>query len=86
MQSGGTTEDGSANQECTSHDEEALEISRQINSGVEVRDWALDDEGNLYLSKKLFVPIACRDEVLKELHSFSFAVHPGSTKMYRDLI
>ena len=26
-----------------------------------------------------------REEILKEFHCFRFAVHPGGTKMYRDL-
>ena len=33
----------------------------------------------------LFVPESCREEVLREFHHSRLAVHPGGTKMYRDL-
>lgn len=40
----------------------------------------------MYLSGKLFVPTLCKKELLKEFHNSRFAAHPGSTKMYRDLV
>ena len=29
--------------------------------------------------------IELREEILREFHCYRFAVHPGGTKMYRDL-
>ena len=29
--------------------------------------------------------IDLREEILREFHCYSFAVHPGDTKIYRDL-
>ena len=34
---------------------------------------------------RLFVAESCREEVLREFHHSRLAVHPGGTKMYRDL-
>ena len=36
------------------------------------RLWVLDEEG-------------LRKEIMKEAHSSAYSIHPGSTKMYKDL-
>lgn len=56
-----------------------------MTDGLEVHNWTLDSDGNVYLSGKLYVPATCREEVLKEFHKSRFTVYLESTKMYRDL-
>ena len=49
--------------------------------------WAMHTDGSLRYRGRLVVPqlIELRDEILREFHCSRFAVHPGSTKMNRDL-
>ena len=47
--------------------------------------WKVCSDQGLRYQDRLFVPPNCRDDVLREFHSSSFAVHPGGTKMYQDL-
>ena len=42
------------------------------------------DSSLRYLGR-LFVPSSCQDAILREFHHSPLAVHPGGTKMYRDL-
>ena len=42
------------------------------------------DQGSRYRDR-LFIPVSCRDEVLREFHHSIFVVHPGGNKMYQDL-
>jgi hypothetical protein len=47
----------------------------------------MTNDGSLMMGKRLYVP---NDEtvkrmVLQEAHESKFSIHPGSTKMYRDL-
>ena len=47
----------------------------------------MNENGVLYYKERVCVP-DCNDLrkfILEETHSGSFAIHPGSTKMYRDL-
>nr|GFD38871.1 putative reverse transcriptase domain-containing protein [Tanacetum cinerariifolium] len=46
-----------------------------------------DDDGVVWFEDRLCVPSdqALREKVMKKAQSSPFTVHPGSTKMYRDL-
>ncbi|GJV58702.1 retrotransposon protein, putative, ty3-gypsy subclass [Tanacetum coccineum] len=44
----------------------------------------LQDDGELWLLSE-WLKTALRETVMMEAHSTSFTIHPGSTKMYRDL-
>ena len=46
-----------------------------------------DDQGAIRFDTRLWVPDGenLRKEVLSEAHSSAYSVHPGSTKMYKDL-
>ena len=48
----------------------------------------MDDNGTLWFRKRLCVPKnkAIRDAILHEAHESSYSIHPGSTKMYLDLM
>ena len=47
--------------------------------------WSLDQDDYLLRKGKVYIPAAYREEVLREHHTYRFAVHPGGTKMYNDL-
>nr|BAL46523.1 hypothetical protein [Gentiana scabra x Gentiana triflora] len=49
--------------------------------------YQLDKNGHLWYGDRLCVPDVdgLRQQVMDEAHKIAFAVHPGSTKMYRDL-
>ena len=50
-------------------------------------DFNLDNEGVLWISGRLCVPDVynLREEILKEAHYAAYSVHPGATKMYRNI-
>ena len=56
-----------------------------ILSDTGLEGWKVCSDQGLRYQDRLFVPPNCRDDVLREFHSSSFAVHPGGTKMYQDL-
>src|SRR3954471_6383129 len=66
-------------------DQETLQTIAQIADGQGAQHWSVDPAGILLQRGRIFVPESCRAEVLREFHSSRFAVHPGGTKMYRDL-
>ncbi|GJS80358.1 putative reverse transcriptase domain-containing protein [Tanacetum coccineum] len=50
-------------------------------------EFSVDDDGVVWFEDRLCVPNdqALREKVMTEAHSSPFTIHPGSTKMYRDL-
>jgi hypothetical protein len=51
------------------------------------RDFSLAEDGTLYFRDHIVVPRheLMTDKVMKEAHDTPLSIHPGSTKMYRDL-
>ena len=49
--------------------------------------FSCDDSGILYFQGRLCVPEAppVKEDLLQEAHRSRFAIHPGGTRMYRDL-
>ena len=47
----------------------------------------MNEDGVFYYKDRVCVPDDndLRKDILEEAHSGSFAIHPGSTKMYQDL-
>jgi len=61
-------------------------IRKNVEAGAEMK-FRVADDGSLMMGQRLYVP---NDEtikrmVLQEAHESKFSIHPGSTKMYRDL-
>ncbi|XP_073041882.1 uncharacterized protein [Primulina eburnea] len=52
-----------------------------------VPEFQIDENGILWMKGRLYVPDidGIREELMVEAHKSRFSVHPGSTKMYRDL-
>jgi hypothetical protein len=46
-----------------------------------------DSQGTLWLVKRICVPNLkhIRELILREAHDSAYSIHPGSTKMYKDL-
>ena len=46
-----------------------------------------DDQGILRFSSRIWIsPVAeLKNKILQEVHNSKYSIHPGSTKMYRDL-
>ena len=51
------------------------------------KDLKLDEEGSIRFGDGLWIPetAGLRSEILRDVHSSPYSVHPGSTKMYKDL-
>jgi hypothetical protein len=49
--------------------------------------WRVDQDGSLRMGNRLVVLIdlELRKEILQESHRSRFTIHPGGTKMYRDM-
>lgn len=45
----------------------------------------MSSDGAVRFVGRLFVPFHCLNEVLQESHHSRLAVHPGATKMYKDI-
>jgi hypothetical protein len=68
------------------HDAEILRFVELVTQG-KAADFKIDDSGVLRHGDRLCVPNVddLRTRILKEAHNSKFSVHPGATKMYRDL-
>ena len=72
--------------EAQKKDEKISAIIDQIRDGKET-EFAVNENGVLCYKARVCVPDddELRKSILEEAHSGSFAIHPGSTKMYQDL-
>ena len=72
--------------EAQKNDEKISTIVSQIREGKETED-SVNDDGFVYYIDPVCVPndSELKKSILEDAHSVSFAMHPGSTKMYQDL-
>ena len=72
--------------EAQRKDEKIAVILSKIGNGKEI-EFTVNEDGVLYYKDQVCVPDDndLRKVILEEAHSGSFAIHPGSTKMYQDL-
>ena len=63
-----------------------MSMRRKVEEG-EQSDFAIRNDGALVIGFRLCVPAAeeLKEQILGEAHSSAYAIHPGSTKMYRTL-
>jgi hypothetical protein len=61
-------------------------IRKNIGARVETK-FQVADDGSLMMGQRLYMPNdeTVKQMVLQEAHKSKFSIHPGSTKMYRDL-
>nr|GFA85489.1 hypothetical protein [Tanacetum cinerariifolium] len=72
--------------EAQKDDDELWAIVQNVEDGKHT-EFSVDDDGVVWFEDRLCVPSdqALREKVMMEAYSSPFTVHPGSTKMYRDL-
>ena len=72
--------------EAEKKDEKIVVIVSQSGNGKEI-EFTVNEDGVLYYKDRVCIPgdNDLRKAILEEAHSGSFAIHPGSTKMYQDL-
>ena len=63
-----------------------MSMRKKVEEG-EQSDFAIRDDGALVIGSMLCVPATeeLKRQILEEAHSSAYAMHPGSTKMYRTL-
>jgi hypothetical protein len=68
-------------------EDEKLREIRQLIKENTTNDFTEDGNRTLWLGKRLCVPNLklIRELILREAHDSSYSIHPGSTKMYKDL-
>ena len=73
--------------ESQGQDAEIVSIRDRVQSGTSDKVWTIYTDGSIQYRGRVVVPqlTDLREEILKELHCSRFAIHPGGTKMYRDL-
>ena len=71
--------------EAQKNDEKISSIMKQIVDGKET-EFEIKGDRSFYYKDRACVPNDCelRKAILDVAHSGSFAIHPGSTKMYQD--
>ena len=65
-----------------------MSIRDRVQSGTGDGGWTVHTDGSLWYKGQVVVPqlTDLREEILREVHCPRFAVHPGGTKMYQDLL
>jgi hypothetical protein len=64
-----------------------LKEIRQLIRDNKTSDFSEDSQRALWLGKRICVPDlkAIEELILREAHDSTYSIHPGSTKMYKDL-
>jgi hypothetical protein len=64
-----------------------LKEIRQLMRDNKTSDFLEDSQGTLWLGKRICVPNLkyIKELILREAHDSAYSIHPGSTKMYKDL-
>ncbi|GJT14186.1 retrotransposon protein, putative, ty3-gypsy subclass, partial [Tanacetum coccineum] len=72
--------------EAQKEDGELWSVVQNMKKGKQ-EEFRVDDHGVIWYGNRLCVldDSSLREAVLTEAHSSPFSIHPGSTKMYRDL-
>jgi hypothetical protein len=67
-------------------DAKLMEI-RQLIQENKTSDFSEDSQGTLWLGKQICVPNLkpIKELIPREAHDSTYSIHPGSTKMYKDL-
>ena len=63
----------------------AQRSDRRLIRILHMQDVYMDNSNVVRLRGRIYVPSLVRDELLAEGHRSRFAIHPGSTKMYKNL-
>jgi hypothetical protein len=68
-------------------EDEKLKEIRQLIKENKTSDFTQDDNGTLWLGKRICIPNLkpIQELIIREAHDSAYSIHPGSTKMYKDL-
>ena len=72
--------------QAQNQDDTMLRLISEVLAGKE-SEYSVDTEGNLRYKDQLCIASndKLKKEILEEAHCSAYSVHPGATKMYRDL-
>ena len=72
--------------EKQSEDVMLIKISGEVQVG-KAPGFVIQDDGSLWFQNRICVPAIdeLRKTILKEAHSSAYSIHPGASKMYKDL-
>jgi ligand-binding sensor domain-containing protein len=64
-----------------------LKEIRQLIRDNKTSAFSEDSQGTLWLGTRICVPNLkpIKESILREVHDLAYSIHPGSTKMYKDL-
>jgi ribonuclease HI len=64
-----------------------IKVLRELMKEGNPEDYRLDEQGTVWLKERIYVPQdkALLDQIMREAHDSRYSIHPGSTKMYKDL-
>jgi hypothetical protein len=64
-----------------------IEEVKSLMARGKAADYRLDEHGTLWLRDRICIPQSkeIRDSILKKAHDSRYSIHPGCTKMYKDL-
>jgi hypothetical protein len=64
-----------------------IRVLRGLMKEGQVEDFHLDEQGTVWLKERICVPQdkALLEQIMREAHDSRYSIHPGSTKMYKDL-
>ena len=67
-------------------DPQLMKIKNSVEAGVQ-SEFKIHDDGSLRFENRICIPndSVLKHEILQEAHQTGYTVHPGGTKMYRDL-
>ena len=64
-----------------------MEVVSRLSGGESIDGWQMSEVGGLRFLGRLCVPCDAqlKEEIFDQAHKSRFSIHPGGTKMYRDL-
>jgi hypothetical protein len=64
-----------------------IKALREQMKESKAEDYRIDEQGTVWLKERICVPQdkALLEQIMREAHDSKYSIHPGSTKMYKDL-
>jgi hypothetical protein len=64
-----------------------IRVLRELMKEGKAEDYRLDEQGTVWLKERICVPQdkALLEQIMREAHDSRYSIHPGSTKIYKDL-
>jgi hypothetical protein len=64
-----------------------IKALRELMKQGKAEDYRVDEHGTVWLKERICVPQdkALLEQIMREAHDSRYLIHPGSTKMYKDL-